>query len=331
VFRVVLTEAPNRFIQAELDGRVEVRVVAPDASNLAPLLATADAVLVRLFRVTGETLRQAPNLKVIGRHGVGYDTIDIAAATARGIPVVYTPSANSESVAEHCLLLMLAVARRLVHLDQSVRAGGWEAARDWSRAPIAAELEGKTLGIIGLGEIGRRVAVLAAAFGMRLIGHDPLLAPARFPPLVDRVERLPDLLSRADIVTLHAPLTPETRHLIDSEGLRQLKAGAILINTARGPLIDEAALAAALEEGRLGGAGLDVLEEEPPAPGHPLLRADRMRLTLTPHVAGVSETSLRRMAELVCGGILAVLEGEQPPNVVNPEVWSTRSTSRPAR
>ncbi len=324
MFTVVLTEPPSPYVSAELDGRVEMRVAAPDGADLASLLATADAVLVRLFRVTGETLRQAPNLKVIGRHGVGYDTIDIAAATARGIPVVYTPSANSESVAEHCLLLMLAVARRLVHLDQSVRAGRWEAARDWSHAPVAAELEGKTLGIIGLGEIGRRVAALAGAFGMRVIGHDPFLPSDRFPPSVDRVARLPDLLTRADIVTLHAPLNPDTRHLINAEGLRQMKPGAILINTARGPLVDEAALVAALQEGRLGGAGIDVLEEEPPAPAHPLLRGDPLRLTLTPHVAGVSETSLQRMAQLVCGGMLAVLEGKRPPNVVNPEVWSRR-------
>jgi len=314
---VVLTESPNPYVQSQLERHVEMRVVSPDRSDLPALLATADALLVRLFPVSREIISSAPRLKVIGRHGVGYDTIDIAAATERGIPVVYTPAANSDAVAEHAVLLMLAVARRLVVLDRAVRSGAWQASAD------ALELRGKIVGIVGLGQIGRRVAHLCGAgLGMTVLGYDPILPAEQFPAGIQRIEQLADLLAAADIVTLHAPLSAGTRHLIDAQRLKQMKPGAILINTARGKLVDEVALHQALKSGQLGGAGLDVLEEAPPATGNPLLALDERLLTLTPHVAGLSDISRRRMAELVCGGLLAVLHGQRPANVVNPEVWS---------
>ncbi len=314
---MVLTESPNPEVQSQLEGRVEMRVVSPNRSDLPALLATADALLVRLFPVSREIISSAPRLKVIGRHGVGYDTIDIAAATERGIPVVYTPAANSDAVAEHAVLLMLAVARRLVALDRAVRRGAWQ------REVEALELRAKIVGIVGLGQIGRRVAHLCGpGLGMTVLGYDPVLPAEQFPAGVQRMEQLADLLATADIVTLHAPLSEGTHHLIDAQRFKQMKRGAILINTARGKLVDQIALHEALKSGHLGGAGLDVLEEEPPATGNPLLALDERLLTLTPHVAGLSDVSRRRMAELVCGGLLAVLQGQRPANVVNPEVWS---------
>lgn len=318
MFTVVLIEPPNPYVRAQLEGRVEIRVVKEDQSDLHQSLATADALFVRLFPVSRDIISRAPRLKVIGRHGVGYDTVDIAAATERGIPVVYTPAANSDAVAEHAVLLMLAVARRLVALDRSVRSGAWQ------REAEALELRGRTVGIVGLGQIGRRVAHLCGAgLGMTVLGYDPLLSEEQFPPRVTRMDQLADLLGSADIVTLHTPLSEATRHLIDKQRLEQMKPGAILINTARGKLVDEVALHQALISGRLVGAGLDVLEDEPPATDNPLLATDTRLVTLTPHVAGLSDVSRRRMADLVCSGLLAVLQGQRPPNVVNPEVWAS--------
>lgn len=323
MFKVVFADPPSPYVRARMEGAVEMRVVADDRSDQTALLAEADALMVRLFPVTAEVLVRAPRLRVIGRHGVGYDTVDIAAASARGIPVIYTPNANSDAVAEHCVMLMLAVARRLLDLEDAVRQRNWERGRDWNRRRVGMELRGRTLGIVGMGEVGRRVAHLCGAgFGMTVLGFDPLVAPGRWPPNVERREALDALLAEADIVTLHAPLSPDTHHLINAQRLAQMKPGSILINTARGGLVDEAALEAALAGGRLGGAGLDVLDREPPPDDHPLLQSDRRLVTLTPHVAGVTDRSLQRMAELVCDGVLAVLRGQRPANVVNPEVWA---------
>jgi D-3-phosphoglycerate dehydrogenase len=325
MFKVVFADPPSPYVRARMERAVEMRVVADDRSDQTALLAEADALMVRLFPVTAEVLAVAPRLRVIGRHGVGYDAIDIAAASARGIPVIYTPNANSDAVAEHCVMLMLAVARRLLDLEDAVRQGNWERGRDWSRQRAGIELRGQTLGIVGLGEVGRRVAHLCGTgFGMTVLACDPFVAPGRWPPNVGRHQSLEALLAQSDIVTLHVPLSAATHHLIDAERLAQMKPGSILINTARGGLVDEGALEAALASAHLGGVGLDVLEREPPPVDHPLLRSDRRLVTLTPHMAGVSDRSLQRMAELVCEGVLAALRGERPANVVNPEVWAVR-------
>jgi len=318
MYSVVLTEEPpGPYVRARLSGRVHVSVVKSDESDLEVLLATADALLVRLFRVTEGVLAKAPRLKVIGRHGVGVDTVDVTAATRRRIPVVYTPAANSDSVAEHCVLLMLAVARRLLEKERAARAFHWE------RTGLGFELREKTLGLIGVGQVGRRVArICRAGLGMTVIGFDPLLAPRDFPADAIRVAALAELLGRADVISLHAPLSGETRHLLNAERLSKMKPGAIVINTSRGGLVDERALAAALRDGRLAGAGLDVMEDEPPHPDNPLLALAESRLVLTPHAASLTSDALAKMAEMVCDGMLAVLDGRQPANVVNPEVWS---------
>jgi D-3-phosphoglycerate dehydrogenase len=318
MFKVVLPDPPTPQITEQLRNRVEMRIVAPDQSDLAESLIIAEALLVRLFPVTAEVIAQSPHLKVIGRHGVGVDTVDVAAATTLGIPVVHTPQANSDAVAEHAVMLMLAVAKRLVNMDHTVREQRWTG----QAPPGGLELRGKTAGIVGMGQVGRRVAHLCGVgFGMKVLGYDPLLEADQFPAFIARTEHLGDLLSRADIVSLHIPLTPETHHLINTERLAQMKPGAILINTARGGLVDAVALADTLTSGCLTGAALDVFEEEPPRADNPLLKLDAKYVTFTPHAAGRTDRSLQQMAEMVCNGILAVLNGDRPSNVVNPEVW----------
>ncbi|MBI4277248.1 MAG: hydroxyacid dehydrogenase [Armatimonadetes bacterium] len=274
-------------------------------------VADADAVVVRLYPVTAALIEAAPKLRVIGRHGVGVDTVDVATATRRGVAVVYTPGANSQAVAEHALTLMLAVAKQIVMLDRDVREG-----RFGSRRVTALDLDRKVLGLVGVGQVGRRVAGMCrGAFEMRVLAYDPYVATPL--PGVTMVRTLHDLLAEADIVSVHAPLTPETRGLIAAAELARMKPTAILINTARGPIVDEVALAEALRAGRIAGAGLDVFAQEPVPAGHPLLGIPNA--VLTPHSASRSEGGLRGMARMVAEGVVAVLRGEQPPAVANPE------------
>lgn len=319
---IVLTERPSRQLSEQLRHHAasiaNVHVVEPDRTDLKPMLEIADAILVRLFPVTEEVISQATRLKVVGRHGVGFDTVDVAAATRRRIPVVFTPQANSDAVAEHAMMLMLAVSRRLVEVDETVRSGGWRE----EPYPDGAELFDKTVGIVGFGKIGRRVAHLCGhGFGMRVVVYDPFVPAADFPDGIRPAETLKDLLREADCVTLHIPLTPENRHMINDEHLGYMKPGAILVNTARGGLVDHKALAHALDRGHLAGAGLDVYEEEPLRSDSLLLALDKRKVTFTPHSAALTDRSMKRMAEMVCNGIFSVLSGEQPTNVANPEVW----------
>ena len=316
---VVLVDKPTRQVAELLSGRVNSHFVAPDRSNLTELLDIADAILVRLFPVTENVLSESPQLKAIGRHGAGFDTVDIAAATRRKIPVVFTPDANSDAVAEHAVMLMLAVARRLVDLDETIHAGKWR------HEPYqeGLELRERTVGIIGFGHIGRKVGHLCGhGFGMQVIVYDPFIPIEQFPVGMTQVETLEELLRQADFLTLHMPLSKETYHLINSERLTQVKDSAILVNTARGGLVDDNALAQALDRGHLAGAGLDVYEEEPLLADNPILALERSRVILTPHSAGLTDRSVQRMAEMVCNGVIAVLDGERPTNVANPQVWS---------
>ena len=293
-------------------------VVAPDPrrETVQPLLADAAVVVLRATRLTAEMIDAAARLRVIGRHGVGYDNVDVAAATARGIPVVYTPEANSESVAQHAFGLMLALSKTIVAGDRLLRRGEY-AVRHGLRG---VELAGRTLGVIGCGRIGARLAQLArAAFDMRIVGFDPYLDAARAAALgIELVSDLPALLRPADVVSIHTPLMAATVGLLGAEELAAMKPSAYLINTSRGGVVDELALAAALRAGQLAGAGLDVLEQEPPPANHPLLALENV--ILTPHAATQTEEALRRTSEHVSAGVLAVLRGERPQWCVNPEV-----------
>ena len=281
-------------------------------------LGAADAVIVRLCRITAAVLSVAAKLKVIGRHGAGLDNVDLKAATERGIPVVFTPSTltMANAVAEHTVQMMLALARHTVTADKVVREG-----RFGQRSLLqGVELCQKTLGIIGLGAIGTRVAEIChKGLGMRIIAYDPYVEEQPPQAEITLVHSLRELLERADVVTLHLPSTAETSCMIDAETLRSMKPSAMLINTARGAVVDNVALAEALCRGELLGAALDVFEKEPPPLDHPLLSAPRT--LFSPHIGSSTGAAMERMAELVARQVVQVLRGERPQFVANPEVF----------
>lgn len=281
---------------------------AASEDELLPVLAGIDAVLAGSDHFTRKVLEQAPTLKVISRFGVGYDAIDVAAATGQGIWVTTTPGTNELSVADMALTLILALARQLLPLAQETSQGQWN-------RRVGCELAGKTLGLIGFGRIGRQVALRARAFGMAILVSDVVRNEAAAAEVGARYASLEEVLAQSDFVSLHAPATPETRNLINQHTLSQMKPSAFLINTARGDLVEEHDLAAALQSGKLAGAGLDVFKHEPPGADHPLLHLPNV--IALPHIAGITEQAGGRMADLSVDNILAVLRGERPPYPVN--------------
>jgi D-3-phosphoglycerate dehydrogenase len=264
----------------------------------------------------------AENLEVVGRHGVGLDNVDVAAASERGIPVVFTPYGPTESTAEHTLLLILAAARRLSQLDRAVRSGNFHI-RDQPQA-MGHELKGKTLGVVGFGRIGQRLAEMCRdALQMSVYVFDPYLDPEAVSKWgATYLEDLIELASKVDVLSIHTPLTPETHHLINRDVIRSMKPGGILINAARGAVVDEAALIEALQDGHLGSAGLDVYDPEPPASDNPLFQFDQ--IVLTPHVASFTDEGRRRMGLTVVEDTLRVLRGELPQYLADPKVWTRR-------
>lgn len=291
---------------------LEVRVVADDdPAALRAAARTAAAILVRTTPIGADVIEAAPQLRVVSRHGVGYDNVDIAALNARGIPLAIAVQANRVSVAEHTLAMLLTLAKAALPHDAAVRAGHW-AIRNELRA---FELFAKRLLLVGLGRIGREVATRARAFGMVVAVHDPYVDPATLADLgCLAAPSLDQAVAEADAISLHLPLTEATRHVIDARRLALMKRGAILVNTARGGLIDETALAAALTAGGLRGAGIDVFADEPPRPDNPLLAAPNA--LLSPHNAGVTEESMVRMATEAAQNILEVLDGVLDPAVI---------------
>ena len=264
-------------------------------------LASADGIFVRVGYLGAQLIADLPRLKVITLHGVGVDQVNLAAAAARGIVVTNVPGANAQAVAEHTIGLILAVLRHTPFADSQMRRGAWARAR-----LVGEELEGKTLGIVGLGNIGRRVAALGQAFGMTVIAHSPRVTP---PPGIISMD-LELLLAAADIVSLHAPQNPQTEGLLSAERLSLMKPTAILINTARGALVDEVALAQALTAGRLAGAGLDVFTVEPPDRASPLLRLPNV--VITPHIGSSTTGALRNIARRAGEDMARVLRGQPP-------------------
>lgn len=270
----------------------------------------ADGVIVRTHRITRADLTRARRLKVIGKHGVGTDNIDLEAAAERGVRVVNTPQANLEAVAELTLGLTLAVARKISLADRRLRENRLPSQSDL----IGVELQGKALGLVGLGAIGRRVAALFhAAFAMEVLAHDPYLPEKEWAASgAKRIDRLQALLPLADVVSLHLPLTAETRGLIGARELKTMRPTAFLINTSRGGIVDEKALHAALEAGGPpAGAAADVFEVEPPPVNHPLLHSDRF--VATPHLGAVTEESMLRMGYSVVEQVKAELVGRVSP------------------
>ena len=287
-----------------------------DEALLARRLQHCDGVVCQLTDpMTAGVFAAAPKLRVAAQIAVGHDNVDVAAATARGIVVTNTPGVLTESTADLAFALLLATARRLPAAERFLRDGNW---RRWDIDLLAGtDVHGRTLGIVGFGRIGQAVARRARGFGMRV------LCSTRTPPLPALLQELAAqhvpldfLLAHSDFVSLHAPLGPDTHHLIGVEQLARMRRGAILVNTARGPLVDERALAAALAEGLLGGAGLDVFEDEP------RVHAELLRLpnvVLLPHVGSATVATRTRMCTLAAENCTAVLRGQRPPNAVNPE------------
>jgi D-3-phosphoglycerate dehydrogenase len=297
----------------------DVRVALdPSPAALARDLEGCQGFLVRTAPVPASLIEAAASLQVIARHGVGTDNVDLAAATRRKIPVCITPRANALSVAEHVIALMLALAKHVVAYDAAVRKGEWSVREGFH----AVDLAGKTLGIIGMGRIGTLVCRKAkAAFDMDVLAYDPFIAPQRMEEAGAKVvETVLELLRASDAVTLHVPSSPGTKGLIGDEEIAAMKPTAFLINTARGSLVDEAALARALQERRIAGAGLDVFGREPPEATHPLFGLPNV--VLTPHSAGLTLESAVRMATDAAQAIVDVLEGRRPEGVVNPEVFT---------
>jgi D-3-phosphoglycerate dehydrogenase len=256
--------------------------LAPD--ELRELLLESDGLVVRSeTKVTADVMDAATRLRVIGRAGVGVDNIDVPAATARGIIVMNAPDGNTITTAEHTIALLVALARNVAQANSSVKAAQWDRKRF-----IGAELRGKTLGIIGLGRIGRAVATRAAALGMKIVAHDPFVGSEAGRDCEVETTGLDEVFSRADFLTIHTPLTPETRGLVNREAFEKMKQGARVINCARGGLVDEGALYDAITSGKIAGAALDVFEQEPPPADHPLLKLDEV--IVTPHLgASTSE------------------------------------------
>ena len=287
-----------------------------NAADFVERLPAATGLLIRTAPLPPAAVERAPLLRIVSRHGVGYDNLPMAALTARGVPVTVIGGAGSVAVAEHALMLMLALAKRTALFDTAVRAGEWDLRNRLS----SGDLEGRTLLIMGLGRIGREVARRAASFDMRVLAYDPAFGPeTRLPVDVRPVTDWREALREADFVSLHLPRTPATGNMIGARELAAMKPTAYLINTSRGGLIDETALATALTAGQIAGAGIDVLEAEPPTAGHPLLASDRV--ILSPHIAGLSENATRRLSLAAAANVLAALDGTlDPALVVNPEV-----------
>lgn len=296
---------------------ISFEVIEPvDPARLAERIAAADAISVRTTPIPAELIARGNRLRTVARHGVGYDAVDVAALTARKIPLTITPQANAVSVAEHALTLMLALAKRVVEQDGAMRAGRWGA----GDARPMCELEGRVALVLGFGRTGHRMARFCAGLGMRVLVRDPYvdqaaIARAGHVPVPD----LDAALAEADAVSIHTPKTAETTNLFNARRIGLMKPTAILVNTARGGIIDEDALHAAMRGGHLLGAGLDVFEDEPTPPTNPLLALPNV--IASPHLAGVTAESVRRMGMHCAQNILDALDGKlNPENVVNREV-----------
>jgi lactate dehydrogenase-like 2-hydroxyacid dehydrogenase len=322
----VASQRPRVFVSRRLPGDAVERLAAaaevevwperlpPPPDELARHAAAADGLLVLLTdRVDAAMLDRCRRLRVVANMAVGYDNLDVDALTARGIPAGNTPGVLTESTAELTWALILAATRRVVESERAIRRGEWVT---WEPGfMLGRDLAGGTLGIVGFGKIGAAVARRAHAFDLRVLAWTPR------PKLVEGVEwvALDELLARSDVVSVHCALTPGTRGLIGARALALMKPSAVLVNTARGPIVDQAALAQALRERRIFAAALDVVEREPIAPDDPLLSLDNC--LVVPHIGSATVATRARMAAMAADNVLAGLRGERLPNCVNPEVY----------
>ena len=313
------TEGPAYGLDEEIirrEGGKLLYVFAGSQAERAELARFAEVLVIGSVPMTRDFLSTLPQLKGLVRGGIGVDAVDVTAATDLGIVVANVPDFCKQEVAEHTLGLIFAVARKIARVDRSVRAGQWRGLIPKQILPIY-RLGSQTLGVIGMGKIGRIVAQKALAFGMKVVGFDPYL-----PPGVAATTRVPllsldELLRQADVVSLHVPLTSETRHLMNARALALMKPQSILINVARGAIVDEAALQMALECGHLAGAGLDVLEQEPPSASNGLFKFENV--VFTSHYASCSVEAYSDLRRQVSEQVAEILRGKSPCNLVNPE------------
>jgi D-3-phosphoglycerate dehydrogenase len=329
-FQVVITDFDGgpEDVEAQVlrDSGLDVELARHDwkqSALLIPHVRDADAVIVQFADIDRSVIAAMPRCRVISRYGVGLDMIDIAAATERGIRVANVPDFCIDEVSTQTLGFVIDLDRRTHELVEHVRAGRWGSRPLPVLAP--ARLRGQTLGIVGLGAIGLAVAAKAVVFGLRLLAYDPYVAPHRVPDFVQMVA-LPELLRRSDYVSLHCPLAPETRGLIGAAELAAMKPTAYLVNMARGPVVDQVALRAALERRTIAGAALDVLEREPPDASEPLLRLDNV--LITPHSASWSAESLLEMRQGAARNVVIALQGGMPPSAVNRAALKDRRLAR---
>ena len=334
--RILLVDRIEEIAEQRLGASAElVRSGGQSTNDIAAAASDVDAIIVRTSALTSEILAGAARLRVIGKHGVGLDNVDVGYATERGVVVVHTPNVNTTAVAEFTLCCILLLLRPIIAGEQALRTGAFRDGRSLveqiSRlALVGREIGGQTIGVIGWGAIGRRVGTAVSSLGARVVAYDPFLPTAAL-QAGDAVfvSELDDLLARADVVTLHVPLTPQTAGLIGSRELRVMQQHAALVNTSRGGVVDEEALATALGKGKIRAAAIDVFSCEPPPTDHPLFTLDNV--ICTPHLGGATTEAVRRMAEDVVDGVLAVLAGDIPRGVVNPQVVGMRASGRGPR
>lgn len=316
--KFVMTQAVCSEGMELLDGIADVYVADnQDPNNYLEEMKDADALIVRIAKCDGHAIENSPNLKVIGRTGVGYDSVDVKTATAAGIPVIITPGANNRSVAEHAVAMMFALCKNLVEAQREMCVGNWEI----RGAKKAFELEGKKIGILGLGAIGRETAKICKGCGMKIAAYDPFMSKEQIENLgAEYYEDYIELLKSSDVVSIHVPLTKETKNMISKEQLLLMKRTAIIINCSRGGIINETDLVEALKNGTIAGAGTDVYCNEPPEKDDPLLNCPN--LIVSPHSAAQTREAVIKMAQMCVQGCIAVVNGKKWPYVADKTVYN---------
>lgn len=311
--KVYVSEPIHPSAIAMLEEHFEV-IPGRDINNIAEEAQGCSGILIRVAKITKEVIAAVPSLQVIAKHGIGVDNIDVEFATEQGVLVVNAPFSNINAVAEHTVALILAASKNLVFLDRATRESGFAKRSQY----VLTELNGKTLGLVGLGKIAKLVAKKLSAWDMELIGCDPFVSAEQAAEAGVKLMSFEEVLEKADFVSLHTPLTPETQKMMSTEQFAKMKPSAVLINASRGPVVDEDALVKALKDGTIAGAALDVFDPEPPTADNPLFALDNV--IVSPHNAALTDMALVAMAVDSAAGIVDYLTGKTPAYPVNKTV-----------
>jgi glyoxylate reductase len=325
----VTRELPERglnTIRKYFDAEVWPEYAPPPKNTIVEKAKNVDALASLLSdKIDAEVFNAAPKLKIVSQLAVGFDNIDIAEATKRGIYVTNTPEVLTDTTADFAWALLTAVARRVVEADKYVRTGQWKVS--WHPAMLTGrDVYGTTIGIVGAGRIGYAVAKRATGFGMKILFYDVIPRPEMEKDFGAKKVNLDTLFKESDFVSIHVPLMKETHHLVNAEKLKLMKKTAYLINNSRGPVVDEKALYDALKNGQIAGAGLDVFEQEPTLLDNPLLKLDN--IVVAPHISSASLETRSKMSEMVADNLVAFFEGKKPPNLVNPDVMKVKPLAK---